>query len=54
MLKSFFQTIWNMFAGLAYDSKHRYEIAEELVTAVEKRRALSDRDEMIKEKVDID
>ena len=39
----------NIFRGLNYDSKHRYEIAEEIPRATEKRKSTSDRDEMIKE-----
>lgn len=54
MLK-LFQIIKNILLGLDYDSKHRYEITAEIIKAAEeKRKATGDRDEMIKEGVDID
>lgn len=53
MLKRFFQVIADVVRGLNYDSKHRYEIAEEVAKkAAEKRRNLGDRDEMIEEDID--
>lgn len=53
MLKNFWNTIKDIFSGLAYESKHRYEISSEVAKAAEDRRKMTDREELIKEGIDI-
>lgn len=53
MLKKIWDIVKDILSGLAYESKHRYEITEEVARAVEARRKMTDREELIKEGIDV-